>query len=323
MKNELEKELVKSSFLLFSSIIKNVSLKLKNKYNWKKAISNYAEYFLNKRGYIQILEMDKPVRITEIYTKAKLHDGIIRNRSNVQKIEDRFRKKEKLLNSSTKLFESHEITKKYPKSIILGSPGAGKTTFLCRAGLEALLSHSDNSKQLLNTHKVINNDCFPVFLEMRKIRADNNGRIDIKSYVIDEISKSGFGSMASTIFNKLKNNFLYLFDAIDEIPSSSIEQTIDSINEFIDNNQKDRYVITCRTASYHNYFVGFKIFEICPFDEDQIKIFIQRWFASSYCNNYTKSKYLINDLFINKEKKTISSRVIYKSIIIIVSVHGL
>ena len=153
--------------------------------------------------------------------------------------------------------------------MVLGSPGAGKSTFLRKMGLEAL-----KGKKRKYKHK-----CIPVFLELKRF---TDREIDIKQLITEEFKICGFPSPEKFTAKALEQGrLLILLDGLDEVPTKNLNTVIDTIQDFVDRYDKNRFIVSCRVAAYHTNFRRFTDLVMAEFDEEQIEQFIGNWFRSA------------------------------------------
>ncbi len=195
---------------------------------------------------------------------------------------------------------------------VLGEPGAGKSTFLRRVGLEALVSKEFRvarrirlrftaarnivagllSRWLPERPHWLRNTflspflirptsrlemCIPVYVELKTFR---NREVNLSEILQQEFATCGFpdGFCARAL---TRGSLLVLLDGIDEIPSDRIDEAILHIREFVDQNDANRFIISCRTHFYHAWFPRFKDVILADFDDAQIEAFAQNWFRAS------------------------------------------
>ena len=155
--------------------------------------------------------------------------------------------------------------------MVFGGPGIGKSTFLRKIGLEALKGNQGSYLHNLT----------PVLLELKNLKLKNlkEIEIDIQAFIEKEFKICGFPNVEKSIRKKLeKGELLILLDGLDEVPSDNINDVVKEIQDFVDLYDKNRFVISCRTA-LQNKFNRFTNIEIVEFDDQQIKSFINNWFS--------------------------------------------
>ncbi|MXV72973.1 NACHT domain-containing protein [Candidatus Poribacteria bacterium] len=152
--------------------------------------------------------------------------------------------------------------------MVLGVPGVGKSTFLRKIGLEALKGEDGN----------LEHQCIPVFLELRRFTKDP---IDIEAWIINEFKICGHPYPEQWANSKLKSGeLLILFDGLDEVPKPNVNNVINKIRDFVHQYSQNRFIASCRIGAYKGEFTDFTVVEITDFDDSQIEMYINNWFAS-------------------------------------------
>ncbi|MDY7006844.1 MAG: NACHT domain-containing protein [Cyanobacteriota bacterium] len=170
-----------------------------------------------------------------------------------------------------------EIIKRYSKLMVLGKPGAGKTTFLKYLAIQCI-------KGNLLTNLV------PIFITLRQF-TEAQKQADLLEY-ITQIFDDDTVSVAE-IDSILKNGrALILLDGLDEVREADNNHVLKQILHFSTQYSKNKFVITCRIAAWEYNFEKFTAVEVADFDDEQINSFANNWFKSKN----TK----IADKFINK-----------------------
>jgi predicted NACHT family NTPase len=177
---------------------------------------------------------------------------------------------------------------------ILGAPGAGKSTFLKRIGLEALLPRSSGEYEPAT---------LPVYIELRRFKHED---VDLFRLIRDEFESCGLPD--STEFVALcldKAKLLLLFDGVDEVPTEKLDRTIRAISDFADKFEKNRFITSCRTAFYKTFFQKFVDVELAPFDDDQVRTFVRNWFGSQVDRENRTADAFIRLLFSREHTSTL------------------
>jgi NACHT domain len=233
----------------------------------RKYVDNYAE----RHGNLKVLGMREPVKLEDVYTGVQfLGEEGVRQFESRDNLEKAFRQSRNRRFQSEKCEKQDGLevanTKKY--LMVLGQPGAGKSTFLRRMGLEALKGKKSEYQH----------PCIPVFLELKRFITSS---IDIEKAIIQELENCGFPKAEESTKKLLnKGNLLILFDGLDEIPTQYLDKAITTIQDFVDKHDQNRFIASCRTAAYRSSFRRFSDVIMADFDDEQIKQFITNWFQS-------------------------------------------
>lgn len=158
------------------------------------------------------------------------------------------------------------VAEKFPKLIVLGKPGAGKTTFLQHIIIDC------NNGVLLN--KLV-----PVLIKLRdfirKIKKKQDFSLEVYiQYYLEDCSLSEVETLLK------KGKILLLLDGLDEISGADEEIVLDEINEFINNYNQNQVIITCRIQAVKYRFRDFTYVEIADFNAKQVETFSKKWFLA-------------------------------------------
>jgi predicted NACHT family NTPase len=153
-----------------------------------------------------------------------------------------------------------DIANQESRLLILGKPGAGKTTFLkhlaidwCRGKFQANL--------------------ISVFIEFRQIRDEKWQLLN----AIGEELKIQDREQVELLLQDGK--LLILMDGFDEVPTQKLRQEVQKqLGEVAKNYSRSRYIITCRTQIIQGIPDGFASVEVADFKDDQVETFVRNWF---------------------------------------------
>ena len=153
--------------------------------------------------------------------------------------------------------------------MVLGVPGVGKSTFLRKVGLEALKGEDGNFEH----------QCIPVFLELKRFTKDP---VDIEAWITEEFKVCGHPYPEQWTNSKLKSGeLLILFDGLDEVPKPNVNNVINKIRDFVHQYSQNRFIASCRVGAYKGGLTDFAVVEMADFDDSQIEMYINNWFASA------------------------------------------
>lgn len=179
--------------------------------------------------------------------------------------------------SNEPALETQKIIADHPKVVLLGQPGSGKSTLLRYL---ALVMAQDNK-----------NSPMPLFIPMADYvrRCSSNGQ-NLLDYL--EIFVCGKFLYLDPPLSKAKDFFshqlrnghcLVLLDGFDEV--TSLEERLlirDEIEAFVAAFEGNHFVLTSRPAGYAEAALDtekFQHFEIEDFTVEEIKLFLEKWYA--------------------------------------------
>ena len=174
-----------------------------------------------------------------------------------------------------------EIAADYPRLMIVGKPGAGKTTFLRHLAVACCKG------EFLA-------DYIPILIELRDIKASE---FNLFNSIYQE-----FGLLNEEQTKQILNQgkVLILLDGLDEVPSQSRLDVQDHIYNFPLQQQyyKNRFILTCRTQITEYISDKFQCVEVAEFKPEQVDEFAQNWFASFAETPEQAARLTVN--FLNK-----------------------
>ncbi|MCC5640291.1 NACHT domain-containing NTPase [Nostoc sp. CHAB 5844] len=223
-------------------------------------------------GTIRVLDMAQPIGLGDIYTDVNILEKIIGRRG--------VEISELLQNLKTELdefdrFGLGKITQKrisgieavnlHSKLMVLGKPGAGKTTFLKYLAIQCI----NNEFQ---------ENYIPIFITLKQFSETSN-HLDLHDYIVQSWSNSRITK--TQIIQLLKiGKFLILLDGLDEIKEEYSNQIVNQIKELLEQYPINKFIITCRVAAREYIFEKLTEVEVSDFDERQIKAFVNQWFQN-------------------------------------------
>lgn len=310
VKEKFAEEVIKASVKIAIDILKSVGNKVKDKVAISKAMTMYVESYISRHGTIKVLGMSKPTPLYGLYTDLQIIDSNKRKRyETLEQLEDLYResgKREIGYSSPGARRDAIEMANTEQYLNVLGAPGSGKTTFLRRIGLEAMLPKRswslpvDFDSEYLSKYEY---DTLPVYLELRRFRTE---KVDMVNLIQREFSVFGFPDANSFVLSALKKGkLLLLFDGLDEVPKDKLDDVIDHIKDFTDKYRKNRFITSCRVAFYRTYFSRYTDVEVAEFSNPQIKIFVKNWFSSGDYLEAITAETFLRELFSTNQSSTL------------------
>jgi predicted NACHT family NTPase len=208
-----------------------------------------------------------------------------------------------------------EAIEKFSKLMILGKPGAGKTTFLKHLAIQCIGGKFQG-------------DRVPVFITLKDF-AQTDGKPDLLGYITrlvphnlaeipptplkkggykedltkggykedltkggykEDLTKGGYKEASVPPFLRgargdlrqilSAGKVLVLLDGLDEVRDADNSRVLRQIREFSQQFPQNQFVITCRIAAREYTFEQFTEVEIADFDDKQIADFSGKWFRS-------------------------------------------
>lgn len=187
--------------------------------------------------------------------------------------------------------------KRYRCMVILGGPGAGKTTTLSYALLQF-------AKGTANDQLDIDEPLIPIYIPLRRL--SNSGRSIIED-VIDQdlqiLSPEILSEYPTNYFERKlkKGECLLLLDGLDEVLDEKTHREIaERINSLVGAYPRNRFVVTCRTAGWKDLLSGdFAVLSAQDFDREEIQRFVLGWHKAVI----TQSEYSRMQLDIPDKKR--------------------
>ncbi len=232
-----------------------------------------------KCGIMRVLDMSQPIELKDIYTDVNILEKISgRRRLEVAKLVKvcvtEFERPG--LSKSQERVLGLEAVKNYSKLIVLGKPGAGKTTFLKHIAIQC--SFGEFQANLV-----------PIFITLKDF-AEAPQHPSLLEYILSEFVTYPFSKPIQQVLSQ--GRALLLLDGLDEVQETDDYRVAQEIRNFSSKFHANQIVITCRVATREYTFEQFTEVEIADFDDVQIATFINKWFAA----DPTKSNTLIKKL---------------------------
>ncbi|PZV28271.1 MAG: signal transduction protein [Snowella sp.] len=246
---------------------------------------------------MRVLDMEQDIALGEIYTDVNILENLTaKQRLGLEDLHCLFNSKladfERLgWGKAQKRVSGLEAVQGHRKLMIWGKPGAGKTTFLKYIAMECLAER-------------LGTDCFPIFLSLKEF-AEKPGKPELLHYINHKFVDAG---VKAEIIEKLLNHgkALILLDGLDEVLEKDSHRVISQIQQLADHLHygKNQFLITCRIAAKEYLFQDFREVEVADFDQEQIEVFVTKWFQSK---NPVKAEKFIEKLADNEPIQELAS----------------
>lgn len=221
---------------------------------------------------MRVLTMEQPITLGTIYTQVNVLEKLTANQrlstsellGNLNEIKDfdRFC----LSKIRQERISGLDAVSRHKKLMVLGRPGAGKTTFLKYLTIACL------DGEFLD-------DLVPIFVTLKEW-TEFPGAPSLLSFVSYQWTNCGIDN-AELVLNKcLKSGqALVLLDGLDEVLAVHADRAIWEMRELVSRFPKNHILATCRIAAREYMFERFTEVEVADFSEEQIREFVTNWFT--------------------------------------------
>ena len=231
-----------------------------------QAARRYALKLEEQYGLIRILGMERPISLRDIYVNVDVLEKITeRQRLSIEALERFFDRDRRTFGFKRETISGSAAVDKFDKFMVLGKPGAGKTTFLKHIMFQSLDGHHECKR-------------IPIFISLKDF--SDSGKF-ILDYIVDEFDICDFPDARLFVLRALtQGKCQLLFDGLDEVSAKQEDFVIRELQNFSRKYSSNQFVISCRIAAYSHWFDTFTDIEIADFTDAQIKQFISNWFAN-------------------------------------------
>ncbi|WP_038015527.1 NACHT domain-containing NTPase [Synechococcus sp. PCC 7335] len=239
-----------------------------------------AESLYERCGTMRVLDMSQPVGLGELYTNVNILEQISSHQR--RPLQDLLVQAQagdfdrlgfgQVLQPRVPVMEA---VAQHKKLIVLGKPGAGKTTFLKHLAIQCIDGQFEP-------------DRLPLFINLKQF-AENPNRLGLLSFLSHRHLKSRITALSETEIEKhllqLKQvlsagRALLLLDGLDEVTQDAHDWVLREIRIVSEEFHDNHFLMTCRVAAWEYTFEQFTEVEIADFDADQVEAFAHRWFAN-------------------------------------------
>ena len=222
-------------------------------------------------GIMRVLDMSQPIELNDIYTNVNILEKISgRRRLEVTDllkvcVSEEF-ERPSLGRIAQERVPGLEAVKQYAKLIVLGKPGAGKTTFLKHIGIQCSLGEFQANR-------------VPIFITLKDF-AETEQQPSLLEYITRYFSNCGVTNTTAAEQLLSQGRALVLLDGLDEVRETDSYRVLQEVRNFGAKFHGNHFVITCRIATREYTFEQFTEVEVADFDDEQIASFTTKWFAT-------------------------------------------
>jgi hypothetical protein len=173
-------------------------------------------------------------------------------------------------------FDSLEDFPPKAKIVIQGTAGQGKSIFL----------------RYLSGKELKSGKHIPIFVELMKISAKTNLFVLISNYLSDLGLNCKPENLQKFIQTK---KFVIFLDAFDEIPLENIKDTMQMIDELVNQNPDLQMVITSRPNAEIQKHNCFDVYDLAPLIESDFRPLLEKFYENNKPDVHRILKYLKNE----------------------------
>jgi predicted NACHT family NTPase len=254
---------------------------------------------------MKVLDMPQPIELTgengicisvnilEKLTKLRTEEDLSQAMWESQGLDDRFG-----LGRSMERLPGLNVVQNHPRLMVLGKPGAGKTTFLKSLAIQCITGEFAADK-------------VPFFVTLKDF-AEFPESPSLVEYLARSLPKkpSSEGSHQITPIENVElllqsGRSFILLDGLDEVSREDTKRIIYEIRSVVELFYQSSFVITCRIAAQEYVFQKFTEVEVADFDEQQIITFAENWFRAK--KDFPKATIFVQKLLQNDPIRELAS----------------
>jgi predicted NACHT family NTPase len=277
--NELNRQLTKKERLEVDLLVQEVKQKI-------------ALDVTERCGTMRVLDMTQPVDLDRIYTDVNIIKDVTGRRrigyDEVMEVCTREHFDRFLVGTIKERVKGFEAVEEFQKLVVLGKPGAGKTTFMKYLAMSCLGGR-------------FHGELVPIFVTL-KAYAEERRQPSLENYIFTEFQKRDVSADVVKLLLK-EGRALILLDGLDEVKKEDDRRVKQHIDLLSRDWLKNRFAITCRIAAREYQFERFTEVEVADFDDGQIETFVNNWFRE---RDESKAERLLERLKGNEPVKELA-----------------
>jgi energy-coupling factor transporter ATP-binding protein EcfA2 len=239
---------------------------------FKKYRDVHLELLQAQVGGVKILGMQSSIKLQDLYYPAVVTTDIRRRIYAVdwQEAEGIKPNGSKLPKRATTLAQGDSYIAANKRVVVLGGPGAGKTTF------SKFLALAYSNKQIFNRTK-LKQTLLPIFLHLPAIAKDGK---EIFNTFTDNLVARTDGNARHFIRRLLESGqCIVFFDSLDEVPKDYKILVVEKLKAFAAIYPRSSIVVSCRTADYEQNLESFAEVELAKLSNEGVTSIVRAWFS--------------------------------------------
>ena len=231
-------------------------------------------------GTLRVIDMSEPIGLNQVYTDVNILEQVSSHqRLRVQDLQSKTHQEDFERIGFGVVAQPRvpvmSAVAEHKKLIVLGKPGAGKTTFLKHLAIECIDGRFESER-------------LPLFVNLKQF-ADNRSRLGLLAFLSQRHFENEMIALkdtdletASLELEQVLNagRALLLLDGLDEVNQSTQDWVLWELRLFCEVFHNNHFLMTCRVAAWEYTFEQFTEVEIADFNWPQIEAFARHWFAN-------------------------------------------
>jgi len=196
-----------------------------------------------------------------------------------------------------------EAASRFDRLVLLGDPGAGKSTFInylaLRLAQPSLDAHHRREQAVVGADVLraenqvealpgwTRGPLVPVRVILRDLArspclAGHGTATALWAFVEHTLAEADLASAAPALKTRLDGRAVLLLDGLDEVEAEARQRVLDAVADFALTHRRTPILVTCRVYAYQEpawRLAGFEQATLAPFDQEHIDKFVTAWYA--------------------------------------------
>lgn len=220
-------------------------------------------------GKVKVLGMSTPMSLLDLYYPVRVSSDIRRRLYQSEWLTTQSAAPRSSAGTEFRAIDGSQYVEKSNRLVVLGGPGAGKTTFLKYLALAY-------SEKVVFEGTKLKTSKLPFFVSLPELSKVDLGILDFISRPLiqreDEYAKD-------FIERSLKKGLaVVLLDSLDEVPDAGRASVIQRVKDFSISFPETKLVVSCRTADYKEVLENFDEAELVRLSRAAVRKIIGSWF---------------------------------------------
>lgn len=223
-------------------------------------------------GKVKILGMTSPISLADLYYPAQVSTDIRRRLYQPEWVANQEEYSKKNEARKARAVDASSYIEQKQRVVVLGGPGAGKTTFL------KFLAVAYSNKNVFDSTK-LKKSKLPFFLALPDLAKADEEIFDALTKNI--VSREGEYAALFAKRSMEKGIAIILLDSLDEVPDARKGAIIDRIKRFTATFPDAKVVVSCRAADYKEVLESFDEVELVRLSIEAARKIVRSWFKEA------------------------------------------